>query len=131
MRRWSILALVALGACDSDFVDPAYRLSGYGDYGPALAAIRPLAEAGSSGAQFMLASMYDLGKGTAVDPAEAARWYRAAAEAGDRDAQLVLARMLRDGRGVARDPAEASSWFDLAGRSGLADAPFQAGRPLR
>lgn len=120
--------LLLLAACDSDLVDPAYRISGYGDHRSAFALMLPMAEAGSPGAQFVVGSMYDLGKGTEANPGEAARWFLAAAEAGDADAQLNIGLMYRDGRGVPRDAREAERWLERAARFGLADASRELGR---
>jgi len=111
--RWCLIALL-LGGCDSVLVDPAYRAAGPGDYRSAFEAMLQMAEAGSTGASFVVASMYDLGRGTARDEAEAARWYRAAAESGDRDAQFAIGLMYRDGRGLRRDGVEADRWLARA-----------------
>lgn len=122
MKRLAFLSLLALGACDSDFVDPAYRSGGAGDHRSAFEVMLPMAETGSAGAQFVVASMYELGKGTEQSESEAARWFLAAAMAGDPDAQLNIGLMYRDGRGVPKDAAEAERWLDRAARFGLVGA---------
>lgn len=116
MKRIAILGFGALllGGCDSVFVDPAYRASGPGDHRSAFEVMLAMAEAGSTGAGFVLASMYEGGRGTARDDAEAARWFLTAAESGDKDAQFALGLMYRDGRCVARDAAEAEKWLRRA-----------------
>ena len=89
-----------------------------GDFETAVAAWRPMAEAGNLDAQVSLAEFYLNGLGVAADPAVAAAWYRRAAEAGDPVAQLNLGDFYARGLGVARDPVEAFVWFDLAARQG-------------
>jgi Sel1 repeat len=63
---------------------------------------------------FALGQRYSFGEGVAADPAEAARWYRAAAEAGEADAMTNLAALLRNGKGVQKDPAAAARWLEKA-----------------
>jgi len=69
----------------------AYRR---GDYKTAYQLIKPQAEKGDAGAQFILGFMYDEGKGVPQDYVEAAKWYRKAAEQGNKAAQHNLSLMM-------------------------------------
>lgn len=79
-------------------------------------------------AQYALGLLSEEGEGVPLDPAEAARWYRAAAERGHPGAQTQLARLCLEGRGVDRDPAEAARWLHSAAEQGVPAA--QAGLGL-
>lgn len=72
-------------------------------------------------AQYMLGSMYELGKGVEKDEPTARLWYSKLADKGDPDAQVALASMYMDGRGGEQDYTKA---FDLysknAGRNVVA-----------
>ena len=83
-----------------------------------MAAWRPLAEAGDAEAQTALGGLYLAGTGVALDPAEAARWYRLAAEQGDPVAQLNLGDLYSRGHGVGRDLVQAYLWLSLAAAQG-------------
>ncbi|MCK1541848.1 sel1 repeat family protein [Bradyrhizobium sp. 179] len=89
-----------------------------GDYATALAFYRPLAESGAYSAQFVLAGMYETGRGVPQSDVEAARWYRRSAEQGFGFAQFNLAMMYSKGKGVVRDDAESAKWMRLAGEQG-------------
>lgn len=72
-----------------------------GDYAGAVAAWRPLAEAGNAKAAFNLGEAYRLGRGVPLDLAQAQRWLDVAAHAGMREAQTALGLMLyRNGNRV-------------------------------
>ena len=75
---------------------------------------RPLAEAGSPSAQFIIGIMYQEGTGVRSDGNEAAAWYARAGEQGHAEAQFNLGTMYRYGRGVWQDYVEAFAWFDVA-----------------
>ncbi|MBM3554212.1 MAG: sel1 repeat family protein [Alphaproteobacteria bacterium] len=111
MGRLALVALLGLAACDSAFIDPAYRSTAGADAAGAYARLLPLAEDGHAEAQFTLASMLLAGRGPAADPAAAALWLRRAADQGDVDAQFALARLYRDGIGVVRDQVESEKWL--------------------
>ena len=81
-------------------------------------------------AQFNLAQLHDGGRGTAADPVEAMRLYRAAAEHGHAGAQVNLGRMYRAGRGAARDDAEAVRWYRRAAEQGQPFAQFNLAQML-
>jgi hypothetical protein len=82
-----------------------------GDGRKALQLWLPLAEQGNVGAQFAVASLYDIGKGVPQNRSEAAKWYRRAAEQGHAGAQFAIASAYSAGDGVPRDYAEAAKWF--------------------
>ena len=81
-----------------------------GDYATALKEWKPLAEDGSSDAQYNLGYMYETGYGVPQDYAEAIRWYRLAAEQGLAEAQTNLGNMYDNAQGVPQDYAEAVKW---------------------
>jgi TPR repeat protein len=64
----------------------------------------------------------------AGDPAEAARWVRAAAERGFAAAQVRLGRILLDGAGLPKNEEEALAWFRTAARGHDADGMNMVGR---
>lgn len=84
-----------------------------------------LAEEGMPDAQFRLGMLYQEGRGTEQDVAEAVRWYREAGEAGHSQAQYTLATILKTGSGVAPDPKEAFRWYLKAAQSGVPHAQFE------
>ncbi len=64
---------VVPGAARADF-EAGWRAYEQGDFGAALAAWRPLAEAGDVRAQFNIGTLYDQGKGVERDPEQAIVW---------------------------------------------------------
>ena len=82
------------------------------------------AEAGEPVAQYRLGTLYERGRGVALDTAKAARWYQAAANQGSRKAMHNLAVAFTEGAGVKKDFAEASRWFLKAAALGLKDSQF-------
>lgn len=80
------------------------------------------AEKGDVNAQYHLAMLYDFGRGTEKNAAEAARWCRKAAEKGHTEAQFSLAQTLRLGEAVAPDMKEAFAWFMKSALQGNPDA---------
>jgi TPR repeat protein len=66
--------------------------------------------------------MIEQGRGTAADPAEAARYYQHAADAGNADGQYLLAELYWNGKGVAQDPAAAEDLYLAAAANYLAPA---------
>ena len=80
------------------------------------------AEKGDVDAQYHLAMLYDFGRGTEKNDAEAARWCRKAAEKGHAEAQFSLAQTLRLGEAVAPDMKEAFAWFMKSALQGYAEA---------
>jgi TPR repeat protein len=77
--------------------------------------VRTAADAGNlPEAQNHLGVMYGQGHGVAIDPIEAARWFRRAAAQNLAVAMENLAVASKTGTGVPADPAEARRWHDLA-----------------
>ena len=86
------------------------------------------ADQGLSDAQFILAAMFQSGRGgRAGNAAEALLWYRKAAEQGNAPAQFSLGLLYEGGQGVARDPIEANKWFRLAADQGHDGAQSKLG----
>ena len=119
LARWSLVLLLSIGAAPSfaDFRDGLEAFDA-GDFAAAVAAWRPLAEAGDRDAQLSLAGLYLEGLGVRRDPAEAVRLYRLAAEQGDAVAQLNLGDLYARGLGVERDLGLATCWLTLSARQG-------------
>lgn len=88
------------------------------DYETALREARQAAEAGDARGGWLLGFMHDTGQGTAVNRAEAARWYEKAAEGGVARAFERLARMYASGEGVAKDADKALDYARRGDRLG-------------
>ena len=69
-------------------------------------------------AQYLLAAMYEQGKGVAKDVNRALALYRRAADQGHVRAGVKLGEMYSGGRGVNEDLVQAWAWFDRAARRG-------------
>ena len=98
-----------------------------GDYQTAIKLWKPLAEQGSTSAQFNLGIMYSKGYGVKQDDAKAAKWYRKAAEQGMIDAQNKMGEVYLDGRGVKQNDAEAVKWFQKSAEQGSVSAQYVMG----
>ena len=85
---------------------------------PTVEQLKPRAEEGDKGAQFYLGYMYAIGRGTAQNYTEAAKWYRKAADQGHPGAQANLAVLYSAGRGVEKNEAEAVKLWTLAADQG-------------
>lgn len=72
---------------------------------------RRAAEAGLPAAEFNVAVMYDSGRGTPADMAQAATWYARAAAHGDRRAAYNLGQLYENGQGVPKNVDLARAWF--------------------
>lgn len=96
------------------------------DYGTALPLFKQLAEAGHNRSQWILALMYQYGRGTQIDFSAAARWYEAAAPRNP-DAANNLGVLYREGRGVERNLDRARELFEAASRAGSDDAQLSLG----
>ena|SRR5690606_8809546 len=69
---------------------------------------------GDRDAQFLLAMMYEHGRGVAKSDEEAFMWYKQAAQQGHDAAQNNLGQMYKQGQGVKQDFKEAAKWFRKA-----------------
>ena len=78
-------------------------------------------------AQQRLGLLTEHGRGTAKDPAQAAKWYQKAADQGDMVAQGHLGRLYRLGTGVPRDATLAAKWSIKAATQGSAAAQANLG----
>jgi TPR repeat protein len=102
-----------------------------GDYRSALNELKPLADAGTAEAQFLLGQIYSGGLGTAPDPAKALTWLQQAADQGHPRAQNNLGLLIEQGAGVQPDPALAASWYLKAAEQGRPVAQNNLGRLYR
>lgn len=88
---------------------------------------RGAADAGERDAMVDLGLMYDQGRGTPRDPAEAVRLYGRAAQAGSTRGMVALGQSYANGVGVARDYRQARAWNLRAACQGSADAMYNLG----
>jgi len=86
------------------------------------------AEAGDADAQYAVGEAYLKGRGPAVDPQEALKWFRRAARQGHPKALYRLGYMHLRGIGVRRDPARAFQLIRQAAEAGYSPAQYQLGR---
>ena len=110
----------ALGA-DTSPVDQAKAAIEAQRYDEALELIVPLADAGNTDAQNVLAIMYIQGWGVDQDAIRAREWFEKAAAGGNARASFNLARMYAMGNGVPKDCARALQYLR---------APAEAGDPV-
>jgi TPR repeat protein len=113
-----LLMLAALCVARAGPVEDADAAYARGDYAAALAFYKPLADDGVYGAQFVLGTMYQAGRGVPQNLVEAAKWYEKAAEQGFAIAQFNLAVMYAKGEGVRHDDGEAAKWIRRAAEQG-------------
>lgn len=83
--------------------------------------------AGDGAAAATIGDRYRDGRGVAVDPAKAFRWYGRGALAGDARARSWLAVCLHEGHGCEPDPLQALKWYRLALAQGRGDAAYGLG----
>lgn len=76
------------------------------------------AEQGHAQAQYELALVYKLGRGTLQDYDAAARWFMAASRKDHAAAQYHMGRLYRIGEGVELDLVRAYAWFNRAAALG-------------
>lgn len=111
-------------AAESEALDGAAELVPLPEHGIGLEWYEGAAEAGSVGAQYRLARLYEVGLEVPGDLAAARRWYRAAAQQGHAASQFALAVLLQTGAGGPRDLPGAARWYRSAGDSGVARAQY-------
>jgi cell division septation protein DedD len=85
-----------------------------GEYDKAIVELKPLADQGDAGAQYLLAETYFGGHGGTT--MEALKWMTASAEQGYAQAQARLGLIYGTGKGVATNYIEAYRWFSLAAK---------------
>lgn len=83
-------------------------------YAGLMPVFRRLAAQGHVGAQFELATIYDIGQDVRPDQKRAVRLYTLAGDAGHSDAQFNLAMSYLAGEGVQPDQDQAVVWFERA-----------------
>jgi TPR repeat protein len=88
-----------------------------GEYGAAISALKPAAEAGDAWAQNALGNLYYLGLGTDTDYRQAIKLYWAAASQDNVDAMVNLGNIYVQGLGVPLDPMRGFAWYERAARS--------------
>jgi hypothetical protein len=98
-----------------------------GDYATALREWRPLAEKGSTSAQYNLGLMHANGWGVPQDSVQARQWYEKAAAQGDASAQTTLGGLYETGMGVPQDYVQARQWWEKAAVQGEVSAQFNLG----
>jgi hypothetical protein len=111
----ALLVALPLAAEDFETGRAAYES---GDYAETFRELRPLAERGHAGSQFLIGKMYYQGRGVGKDPREAGRWFLKAAEQGDLQAQYYLGVLHASGEGVPQDDVRAYMWLYLAAEKG-------------
>ena len=97
------------------------------DYARAMEILRPHAERGHAGAQFLVGVMYAEGRGVSTDSAEAVKWFRMSAERGLVHAEYALGIMYFTGSGGSKDHAKAEKWLLRAAQKGHARAQYSLG----
>jgi TPR repeat protein len=93
-----------------------------GNYNKAFQLLLPAAEAGNPNAQYLIAIMYDFGRGQRTNHEEANVWYLKAAEQEQDDAQFNLAISYREGEGIEANEDRAVYWLSRAAAHGDVDA---------
>jgi TPR repeat protein len=94
-----------------------------GDYERAMKLSMPLAEAGDPEFQCIVASLYHLGLGVAINIGEAVKWYLKSSEQGYRVASNNLAGMILAGQWGNGSRVEAEKWYQKAREQGFEHAP--------
>ncbi len=125
MRRVILLGwLLLVAAVAPAAADRGQGLAAFqrGDYVAAMAAWRPLAEAGDAAAQFYLGGLHQQGLGVRKDVREASRWYRRAAEQDHLEAAKRLALVNFAGGHLWTSKPQAVTWFRRAAELGDAES---------
>jgi TPR repeat protein len=119
-----LITLALVGTAWAGSLEDATAAYVRGDYATALRLYRPLANQGTSAAQFWLGVMYDKGDGVPQDYVQAAKWYRLAAEKAYPEAQYQLALLYLSGRGGPQNYPEALILLRIAAEHGFEPAQF-------
>jgi TPR repeat protein len=110
MAAFAFVALISIEAQASAGTETARREYDRGNYAGALQQLQPLADAGDTGAQVLLGTMYANGRGVPKDDVQADAWFWKAATAANMEAQLAIASAYADGRGVPQNDDLADYW---------------------
>jgi hypothetical protein len=103
-----VFALLSPASVRADDVEDALRLARGGEGMIAVQSLKPLAERGSTTAQYALGLIYANGDGVPADYSVAARWFDAATKTGNAEARRHLAFMRQVGL-IATPAAAADS----------------------
>jgi uncharacterized protein len=122
-----MLAVSFAGSAAAGPFDDALAAYKKGDYATALRLLRPVAEQGDVDAQFLLALVYELGRGVPQDYGAAVIWYRKAALQDHAKAQFSVGVMYYEGEGITQDYAAAASWWRKAAEQGNLEAQYSLG----
>ena len=95
------------------------------NYPEALYYYEQAATLGDISSQYLLAKMYDDGKGTEQNKRQAANWYTQAAEQGHSQAQATLGYMYSKGNGVNQDYSQAAQLVSKSRNPGAHRRPAQ------
>jgi uncharacterized protein len=109
------------GSAEEEFRAGLSAFNG-GDYGAAMRAWRPLAEANEARSQAGIGFMYHRGLGVKIDDEQAVFWLRKAAEQGQAEGQFMLGSLYFFGKGVPQSYPRAYAWCELAQDNGQAEA---------
>ncbi|MBI1215684.1 MAG: hypothetical protein GC185_07690 [Alphaproteobacteria bacterium] len=115
--------LAATARADEAF-DKGRTAYNKGDWGLAIAELRPLAEEGDGRAMVLLGNMYSEGHGVQQDAREAYTLYRRAAFHDIPDGIVALATFYQTGTGTRRNVPLAIQWFQRGARLGSQGAQF-------
>lgn len=105
-------------------IDRAFGAYQRGLYLTAFQLALPRAEAGDAAAQTLIAELYDLGRGIAMDTKKAAEWYAVAAASGNREAKFAMSMKLLQGQDVEQDTERALTMMEEAADAGHPVAMF-------
>jgi TPR repeat protein len=94
-----------------------------GDYERAMKLSMPLAEAGDPEFQCIVANLYHLGLGVAIDMAAAVKWYLKSSEQGYGVASSNLAGMILAGQWGDGSREKAEKWYQKAREQGFEHTP--------
>lgn len=125
-----IIGLLAAGSAIAGPLEEGQAAWAKGDYGRAMALLRPLADRGVARAQGLVGWMYDDGLGVSQDKAKAAAYYEKAAAQGDVTARNNLGVMLQNGDGVPANPTRAADLYEASAATGDATGQFNLGWAL-
>jgi hypothetical protein len=112
-----LAAPAARAEADPDFAAARHAYDS-SEFVEAARLVRPLAEKGNPGAQFLMGQMLFFGLGMERDDAKAAQWYGMAAQAGNTEALYRLGYLHATGQGVAYDAAAAERFWIAAASKG-------------
>jgi len=96
-------------------------------FGRAARLLTEMANTGDAEAQFLLALMFENGRGVTQNYREAFQWYKKAADQGLASAQNNLAQLYSQGKGVKQDFQEAFRLYRRAAEAGSPIAQYNLG----